>query len=141
MRDIVEYFEEERNLYLVKVEYHLNDEMDEDIPDELTLDCEDSVTAEVYSEEAIVRVVFTRNLSFSPVGPYGLTVAFGLDLMISDEYVDTVDWDELNLAEEIMEDGGDILNELIARTSLLIGQITSSYGQAPLLTPSAIESE
>ena len=77
MKNMEEYFEEERNLYLVNVDYQLNEDIEEDIPDELTMDCEDSITAEVYAEEAIVRVVFSRQLTFIPVGPYSLKVSLG----------------------------------------------------------------
>lgn len=42
-------------------------------------------------------------------------------------------WNEINLAEEFRNNGDFVLDHLMSRIVLLVGQITSSYGQQPLI--------
>ena len=48
------------------------------------------------------------------------------------------EWSEINLAEEFGENGDFVITQLMSRISLLIGQITSSFGQPPLILPAVI---
>ena len=56
------------------------------------------------------------------------------DLQRVNEY----DWNEVNLAEEFRANGDFVISNLMSRITLLIAQITSSYGQQPLVLPPVI---
>ena len=45
------------------------------------------------------------------------------------------DWFDVNLAEEFRENGDFITIHLMNRITLLIGEITSSFGQQPFILP------
>ena len=53
------------------------------------------------------------------------------------EKVKEHDWHNMNMAAEFKENGAFVLNNLMSRISLQIAQITSSYGQVPLILPPA----
>ena len=44
----------------------------------------------------------------------------------------------MNLAEEFRKNGQFVLGNLMNRISLLIAEITSSFGQAPIILPPSI---
>ena len=60
---------------------------------------------------------------------------------IKKERKEEYDWDKINLAEEFRENGEFVLGNLMSRISLLIAEITSSFGQIPLILPPAIASK
>ena len=89
---------------------------------------------EVSLENAKIKVIFSREVKTEPVELFELNVAMGCLLPIKEEFLKDSNWkiDELN--KEIKDDKR-ILSGLISRVSLLISQITSSYGQSPIITP------
>ena len=64
---------------------------------------------------------------------FNLTVTFGAILKFDPAKKDEYKWHEINMAEEFRKNGEFVTNNLVARISLLIAQITSSYGQTPLI--------
>lgn len=135
IKNLSEYFLPEQEFYLHKVTY---DRLDvTSFQKEISLNCTDSIKAKV-SEKSKVKVIVTRTLSFEPEKIFHLSVAFGADLQLNPQKREEYNWHEMNLAEEFRDNGGFVTNNLMSRISLLIAQITSSYGQSPLILPPAV---
>lgn len=105
--------------------------------DEFFLNCTDNIYVEK-NETNGVKVIVTRELFFEPGELFRLSVAFGADLQFDLQRVDEYDWNEVNLAEEFRVNGDFVISNLMSRITLLIAQITSSYGQQPLILPPVI---
>ncbi len=103
----------------------------------LRLACQDHLDADTAGAGKL-KLTFTRKLTFEPAGIYELTVSYGAAATISAQGLTEVDWKNINVADEIRKGNCTLLNNLISRTSLQIGQITSSSGQAPVITPPGI---
>lgn len=66
-------------------------------------------------------------------------MALYLDLMKKKKYEHN--WRNINLAKEFEKHGDFVLGNLMNRISLLISEITSSFGQSPIVLPPTIISE
>ena len=76
-------------------------------------------------------------LTFNPEKMFRLSVAFGADLRFDPQKINEYNWREIDLADEFRENGDFVTGNLMSRITLLIAQITSSFGQPPLvLVPS-----
>ena len=75
---------------------------------------------------------------FEPAGIYELTISYGAAATINAQGLKEIDWKNINVADEIRNGNCTLLNNLISRISLQIGQITSSSGQVPVITPPGI---
>lgn len=64
---------------------------------------------------------------------FELSVSFGAVLDFDEKRKSEYDWRNINMADEIKENGEFVLSNLFSRISLLIGQITGSFGQQPLI--------
>lgn len=131
--NLMEYFLPEQEYYLNEVAYKKLDILG----DESILTCEDEIDAELDMQTGI-RVIVTRKIYFEPESTFKIKVSFGTDLKFNPENMTEYRWDELNLAEEFKENGDFVTRNLMSRISLLISQITSSFGQQPLVTPPCI---
>ena len=67
-----------------------------------------------------------------------MKIAFGANLYFKEDKIKAFDWSEINLAEEFRENGDFIINELMRRITLMIAQITASFGQEPIILPPLI---
>ncbi|MBQ7728284.1 MAG: hypothetical protein IJT60_06905 [Clostridia bacterium] len=78
-----------------------------------------------------------RTVSFSPNALYRLSVTFGAKLIIRDTAakLNNVNWDEEFRNNPVCIN---LIQGLLSRISVLISQITSSYGQNPLVTPPSL---
>ncbi len=137
IQNLSEYFEAEQEFYLDKVSYHRIGQKKQ--AGEYSLNCIDSIEAEVYGET--VRLTVKRVLNFEPEGVFELYVSFGTVLKFIREKKKDYDWEKVNLSEEFRENGQFVLENLMNRISLLIAEITSSFGQAPIILPPGIASE
>ena len=132
IKNLSEYFLPEQAFYLHKVVY---DRLDNVMAkEEFSLNCEDNINVEV-SDNNEVKVIVTRSLKFEPEEMFQLTVAFGADLKIDPQKAHEYKWHEINLAEEFRDNGNFVTANLMSRITLLIAQITSSFGQQPLILP------
>ena len=79
-------------------------------------------------------VDYCRNVYFEPNGIFDIKVNFGLKLSFKDgvksEEVCDVDW-----VAELGDKENPYMANIIARTSNIISNLTSSFGQQPLITP------
>lgn len=132
IRNLSEYFKPELDIFLDTVSYRRIEHSDYKGDRELSLLCNDNLKA-MMSEDG-VRIIVTRSLMFDPEELFVLNVAFGADLKFN-ERKEEHEWSDTNLAEEFGENGDFVTCQLMSRISLLIGQLTSSFGQQPLILP------
>ena len=135
IKNLQEYFCPEISIFLDIVNYKRIEEHNKEIKQEISLLCQDNVNASV--NEDGVRIIVTRSIIFDPNKLFTLSVSFGADLKFSDRKSEH-EWKNINLAEEFLENGDFVTTQLMSRISLVIGEITSSFGQQPLILPTII---
>ena len=135
IRNLSEYFKPELEIFLDTVSYKRIEKLNNNCEQELSLLCQDNL--KVMTNEDGVRIIVTRTLMFEPEELFALNVSFGADLKFNERKAEH-EWTEINLAEEFGENGDFVTAQLMSRISLLIGQITASFGQQPLILPSVI---
>ena len=92
----------------------------------------DNISYEIKNNIEFVLLV-DRKISFEPNQLYELSVCFSANLTIKDtEKIRNVTWDEELKSNPVLLN---IIQGLLSRISMLIAQVTSSYGQNPLVTP------
>lgn len=129
INNLAEYFEQKHEFYLDNVVYNrLENELQKE---EYVLNCTDNI--EVSIIENGVKLTIKRIIKFEPEDIFALSVSFGAILKFNDDKKEEYDWNSINLAEEFKENGGFVTNNLMSRISLLVAQITSSFGQAPIM--------
>lgn len=133
INNLEEYFEDQQQFFLDKIRY---DRMEEDDSgEEVSLNCSDILKCDVTDEGITLSV--TRKLQFDPEKIFGLEVTFGVKLKFN-EKAKAVDWEKYDLPDEFTRNGQFALQNPLSRISLLVSQITSSFGQMPLVTPPGI---
>ena len=134
MANVDEYFNGSCSLYLDKVEYKRISENDS----EVVLNVNDNIDIKLDDNCQGIEGIVTRRLSFEPQSLFEITVSFGVFLEFKDEYkgINNLDLDELK--EEFLDGQSVITNIVMSRISLLISQLTSSYGERPVVTPPSI---
>ena len=127
------YFLPERKILLenisfetVKMEGH---------PKTMKLGCKDTIVAQLLDKG--VKINFNRAINFDPEGIFSLSVTFSTIMIFNPAMKDEVNWKGLDIAGEFKRGCPHTLSALMARTSLMIGEITSAAGQNPLITPAA----
>lgn len=135
--NLADCFESEQEFYLDKVSYNRIDKREQ--TKEYSLNCVDNIEVAVNGE--IVKLTVKRVLKFEPEEIFELSVSYGAILKIKEEKKSQYDWKKINLAEEFRENGQFVLGNLMNRISLLIAEITSSFGQPPIVLPPAIASK
>ena len=138
IKNLSDYFLPEQEFYLHKINYDRITSGESGIrKSEISLNCTDNIVAEVNDLDE-VKIIVTRSLYFDPEDVFCLSVAFGAELKINPNKKNDYNWHELNLAEEFRDNGDFVVSNLMNRISLLIAQITSSFGQQPLMLPPTI---
>lgn len=130
INNLSEYFLPEQQFYLHKIVYDRMECISS--KQQFMLNCADNINVEV-NDKKDIRVIVTRTLSFEPEEMFFLSVSFGADLQLDQQKADEYNWYEINLAEEFRENGNFVTDNLMSRITLLIAQITSSFGQQPLI--------
>lgn len=132
IKNLSEYFLPEQQFYLHKVTY---DRIVENVDDEASsLNCTDNISVE-FNDCDMLKIIVTRNLFFEPDMLFDLSVSFGADIKFDPQKKGEYEWESINLAEEFRDNGDFVTTNLMNRISLLISQITSSFGQMPLVLP------
>lgn len=135
IENLAEYFQPEQEFYLHKITY---DRLERTMSKaEYDLNCVDNISVEICSENKI-KIIVTRSLAFEPQEMFTLSVAFGTELKFNLDRVKEHNWNEINLAEEFRDYGSFVTANLMSRITLLIAQITSSFGQQPLVLPPVV---
>ena len=132
--NLSDYFLSEQEFYLDKIFYTRIDK-NEQIKEYL-LNCIDNIDAHISNDT--VKLNVQRVLKFDPEEIFNLSVSFGVILRFNEEKKGDYDWENINLAEEFQENGQFVLEHLMSRITLLIAEITSSFGQVPIIPPPRI---
>ena len=135
INNLQDYFKPEISIFLDSINYKRVERITAKTSQRISLLCQDNLNASMHQDG--VRIIITRTLSFEPAELFNLSVSLGADLKFSDLRTDS-NWNDINLAEEFMKNGDFITSQLMSRISLLIGEITSSFGQAPLILPAGL---
>lgn len=133
--DINQYIEPRQQSFLNGVEYRLLQLVPASSKNVLKVS--DKLDVQ-FLDQKHIKLILTRRLDFEPAGLFELSASFGMILTLRDDAYYLVDWKTYDLAEEIINNSKNLLNPLAARISLLIAEITSSYGQVPIVTPPTI---
>lgn len=135
INNLQDYFRPEQEIFLDKLNYKRIENTNNKVSKEFTLLCQDNVKVSVNDDG--VRIIVTRSLVFEPEEIFTMSVSFGTDLKFN-ERKSEYDWKTINLAEEFRENGDFVTAQLMSRVSLIIGQITSSFGQQPIILQPAL---
>ena len=88
--------------------------------------------------ESGIKITLKRELKFDPNQLFNISISFCAVLNFNPEKKEEIDWHSLNLTNEFQNNGQFVLQNLMSRISLLIAQITSSYGQTPVILPPVV---
>ncbi len=136
MIDFSRYFLHEQQIFLDNINYETTRP---EMPPAGTmrLNCKDTIVAQLIDKVG-VKVTFNRAMQFEPEGPFTLSVTFGVMMRFNTVYMDEIMWKNIDIAGEFKKGCPHILSNLMARTSLVISEITSAAGQIPVVTPGGV---
>lgn len=132
--NLASYFNRQKTISLENVEYKRIRNSKK--ADEYHLICEESVSIELGKES--IDVILERKLYCDPENLFTLAVSFSAVLKFNEEGK-KVDWEKYDLSKLFESDGNFITNILAARASILIGEITASFGQNPIVLPPTVQ--
>lgn len=127
----VDYFQPEHEISLENIEYNRSIPTIQKQAHQMT--CTDKLSVKLDLENNGIGLLLTRSMAFEPQDLFELSVSFSALLTIKEDRKNEIDWEKINLAEEFRNNGNFILDGLFNRITLLIGQITASYGQTPIM--------
>ena len=133
--DINQYIEPRQQTFLSNVEYRLLELVASGSKN--VINVADNLEAR-FLDPKHIKLTLTRKLTFNPAGLFELSVSFGTILTLREDSYYLVDWKTYDVAEEIVRNSKNLINPLAARISLRIAEITSSYGQNPIVTPPTV---
>lgn len=81
-----------------------------------------------------LSVIVTRNLKFDPESLFRLSISYLIHHYVKDEFRKELDWESYDLDNEIAGNYAYFAGVGMEAVSLLIGQITSSFGRVPIIT-------
>lgn len=128
--ELLNYLNGQQSVFLKSANYEIGDNQ---IKQDAKLNAYDSLEVKLIKTSGI-EIIFTRKLAFEPESSFKAEVSMGTILYLNQEKCKTVNWEEIDLAQEIKA-CPKILNKLVERSSLLIAQLTSSFGGNPVITP------
>lgn len=99
-----------------------------------SLNCSDKLETKEISENKL-QVSITRSLVFDPDDLYTLSVTYVAVLKFKADRKEELKALSDNLSKDLLNYGQFFMSNIMARMSLLISEITSSYGQPPVVTP------
>lgn len=137
INNLASYFEPEQEYYLQSIKY---DRIVGKTPqNKYDLNCTDTISTE--DHDGKVRLTLKRKVVFEPEDFFELSIEFGAILNFKKEKKGEIDWEKVNLEDEFRINGSFVLTNLASRISLLIAEITSSFGQQPIILPIGISNE
>jgi len=125
--NIQTYFKDQYQFSLKKVSY---DRLEIE-PVNAALSISDQIDASI--NDRSLFVTFSRNIYFDPESAFTLSITFDAVLGIKDDMLESaqnVDW-----KKELIETDNPYMANILSRVSSIIANITSSYGQPPVITP------
>lgn len=134
-----EYFTGSFSIALESVVYNKLDEIEGEVS--LRIDDVLEIKENKTNVENITAII-TRSFSFEPKSLVEVSVSFEVVLELNDKYKNSDKLDLSLIRKELISEDSVIMSIIMSRISLLISQLTSSYGERPIVTPpSFMESE
>lgn len=134
-----EYFTGSFSIALENVVYNKLDEIEVEVS--LRIDDVLEIKENKTNVENITAII-TRSFSFEPKSLVEVSVSFEVVLELNDKYKNSDKLDLSLIRKELISEDSVIMSIVMSRISLLISQLTSSYGERPIVTPpSFMESE
>ena len=132
MIDFQQVFEDNYQFYLKDIDY--NAITVGPVSEKISVNLKDDLNFILNREAKSFDFEVRRTVSFTPNALYQLSVTFGAKLNIRENApaLTDVNWDEEFKTNAICIG---LIQGLLSRISVLISQITSSYGQNPMVTP------
>ena len=121
------YFLAERRIILENVSY----ETQRSQTGNLRLNARDTIVAQLLGN-AGVKVTYNRTLSFEPEGPFTLSVSFSVMLIFNPGTRGEIDWKTIDIAEEFKKNCPQLVQAMMTKSTLLVGEITNANG-TPIL--------
>ncbi len=129
-------FKSEYQYQLKSINYHLIEPVT--VQPSYQISCKDFVQA-VPETDNSVQFIFRREVAFEPENLFSIEVSFSATLTYKEDLSEEIRNAPLSELEAAFRRPNDTYSiNLVSRASLLIAQITSSYGQQPLVTPPVI---
>lgn len=123
-----DYFEDQYRFSVKSINYSSVDT--NDAPENVELVIADSLETELNNNSLLIT--YSRNVNFKPTAVFDVSVIFNATLQlksnVSDDF-NEIDWNT------VLQKDNPCINNLISRASSVIANITSSFGQQPLITP------
>lgn len=133
-----EYFTGDCSIALENVSYKKLDDLNEDV----TLSVNDDLNIkENVNGYNFIEIIITRNLSFAPKSLVDITVTFSVYLELNEKYAKNNVIDYKALKNYLLFKENTLTSIVMSRISLLISQLTSSYGERPIITPPSFMTE
>lgn len=127
--DFNRYFLAERRIMLENVSYETNRVQAQG---QLKLGVKDTILAQIIGQ-AGVKVTFNRTLRFDPEGPFTLSVSFAVMLVFNPGTKNEIDWHTIDVAEEFKKNCPQLVQAMMAKSALLVAEITAANGGAPII--------
>ena len=127
--DFNRHFLAERRIMLENVSYETNRVQAQG---QLKLGVKDTILAQVIAQ-AGVKVTFNRTLRFDPEGPFTLSVSFAVMLVFNPGTKNEIDWHTIDVAEEFKKNCPQLVQAMMAKSALLVAEITAANGGAPII--------
>lgn len=123
--DFNRYFLAERRVILENVSYEI--QRPANAAGQFKLGVKDTIVAQVVGQ-AGVKATYNRTLRFDPEGPFVLSVSFGVMLVFNPGTRDEIDWKTIDVAEEFKKNCPQIIQQMTAKATLLVAEITNMNG-------------
>lgn len=123
------YFLAERRVFLENVSYETQRPQAQG---QLKLGVKDTILAQLVGQ-AGVKVTFNRTLRFDPEGPFTLSVSFAVMLVFNPGTRGEIDWHTIDVAEEFKKNCPQLVQAMMAKSALLVAEITAANGGAPII--------
>ena len=127
-----EYFTGSFSIALENVVYNKLDEIEGEVS--LRIDDVLEIKENKTNVENITAII-TRSFSFEPKSLVEVSVSFEVVLELNDKYKNSDKLDLSLIRKELISEDSVIMSIIMSRISLLISQLTSSYGERPIVTP------
>lgn len=127
--DFNRYFLAERRIVLENVNYEVHPVQPSG---QMKLNGKDTIIAQV-AGQAGVKVTYNRTLQFEPEGPFSLSVSFAVMLVFNPGTRDEIDWKTIDVANEFRKACPALVTTMMSRATLLVAEITSASGNAPII--------
>ena len=127
--DFNRYFLAERRIVLENVSYEVHPVQPSQ---NMKLNGKDTIIAQI-AGQAGVKVTYNRTLQFDPEGPFSLSVSFAVMLVFNPGTRDEIDWKTIDVANEFRKACPALVTTMMSRATLLVAEITSASGGAPII--------